>query len=136
MRSMPSRNEPKRDSGRALEWIDDILGNIAHIREFLRGVSAEQFERDAEKRYAVQYALMAISEAARRLPLEMQARHHAIPWRQVEDLRNKYTHEYHHVDATMVWKTATGRLSALRKAMSQERRKALMRPAGSRARPV
>jgi uncharacterized protein with HEPN domain len=119
-----------------LEWIDDILENIAHIRGFLRGVSAEQFERSAEKRYAVQYALMAISEAARRLPPAMQARHRAIPWRQVEDLRNRYTHEYHHVDAMMVWKTATGRLSALGKAMSQERRKAAARPAGTKARPV
>ena len=44
--------------------------------------------------------------------------------RQVEDLRNKYTHEYHHVDAMMVWKNATGRLSALGRAMSQERKKA------------
>jgi uncharacterized protein with HEPN domain len=133
---MPSRSEPKRDPRRALEWIDDILGNIAHIREFLRGVSPEQFERSAEKRYAVQYALMAISEAARRLPLQMQGRHRAIPWRQVEDLRNKYTHEYHHLDATMVWKTATGRLPALGKAMLQERKKAAMGPTGSRSRPV
>jgi uncharacterized protein with HEPN domain len=133
---MPSEHEPRRDPGRASEWIDDILKNIAHIREFLRGVSAEQFGRSAEKRYAVQYALMAISEAARRLPREMQARHRSIPWRQVEDLRNQYTHEYHHVDATMVWKTATGRLAALGKAMSQERRKAAIRPAGTRARPV
>ena len=133
---MPSERDPKRDPDRAPEWIDDILEYIAHIRGFLRGVSAEQFERSAEKRYAVQYALMAISEAARRLPLEMQARHRAIPWRQVEDLRNKYTHEYHHVDAMMVWKTATGRLSALGRAMSQERKKAAMRPTGSKSRPV
>ena len=66
----------------------------------------------------------------------MQARHPGIPWRQVEDLRNKYTHEYHHIDAMMVWKTATGRLPALSKAMTQERRKAALRPTGSRARPV
>lgn len=131
---MPSKSEPKRDPRRALEWIDDILDNIAHIRGFLRGVSPEQFERSAEKRYAVQYALMAISEAARRLPLEMQARHRAIPWRQVEDLRNQYTHEYHHVDARMVWKTATERLLELEKAMSQERKKSATRPAASRSR--
>lgn len=136
MRFMPSEREPKRDPARALEWVDDILENIAHIRGFLRGVSAEQFERSAEKRYAVQYALMAISEAARRLPLEMQARHRAIPWRQVEDLRNRYTHEYHHVDAMMVWKTATERLPALGNAMLQERKKLGTRRAGSSARSV
>ena len=117
-----------------MEWIDDIPDNIAHIRGFLRGVSAEQFERSAEKRYAVQYALLAISEAARRLPLEMQARHRAIPWRQGEDLRNKYTHEYHHIDAAMVWKTATERLSELGKAMAQERKKLARRPVASRSR--
>jgi uncharacterized protein with HEPN domain len=117
-----------------LEWVDDILDNIAHIRGFLRGVSPQQFERSAEKRYAVQYALMAISEAARRLPLDMQARHRAIPWRQVEDLRNRYTHEYHHVDAAMVWKTATERLSELGKAMAQERKKSATRAAASRSR--
>jgi uncharacterized protein with HEPN domain len=134
MPSTPSENRPKRDPGRALEWIDDILDNIVHIRGFLRGVSPQQFARSAEKRYAVQYALMAISEAARRLPLEMQARHRAIPWRQVEDLRNIYTHEYHHVDATMVWKTATERLPELGKAMSQERKKPANRAAAARSR--
>ncbi|MBI3370627.1 MAG: DUF86 domain-containing protein [Betaproteobacteria bacterium] len=136
MRSTPSEREPKRDPGRALEWIDDILKNIAHVRGFLRGVSVEQFRRSAEKRYAVQYALTAISAAARRLPLELQDRHSAIPWRQVEDLRNMYTHEYHHVDAMMVWKTATGRLAALGKAMTQERRMAATRPAGTKTGPV
>ena len=38
------------------------------------------------------------------------------------------------VDATMVWKTATERLSALQKAMSQERKKSPPRAAASGSR--
>lgn len=121
---MPSRSAGKkggeRDPARAAEWLRDILDNIGAIDGFLSGTTRERFLADAQKQYAVNYALICISEAARRLPLPLQGRHRDIPWRQVEDLRNVFTHEYHRLNAALVWDTAHTRLAGLAAAMRAE----------------
>lgn len=123
-RSMPSkRPRSPKDRSREREWIEDILRNIEAIEAFLHGVGEADFVANTEKQYAVDYALICISEAARRLSPELKRRHSAIPWRQVEDLRSAYTHEYHRLNAKLVWRTASEGLRALREAMRRERGK-------------
>lgn len=55
---------PFKDPQQSLE---DILENIARIERFVSGLDAEDFGKSEEKQFAVQYALLAISEAAHRL---------------------------------------------------------------------
>lgn len=118
---MPSKSRPPaKDKARRREWLEDILRNIEAIEGFLAEVREEEFLASTEKQYAVDYALICISEAARRLPPNVKRRHAEIPWRQVEDLRNAYTHEYHRVNAKLVWRTASGGLQALKAAVKQE----------------
>ncbi|MBI1778746.1 MAG: DUF86 domain-containing protein [Proteobacteria bacterium] len=114
---MPSRSAGE---GRAAAWIEDILDNIGLIEDFLAGITHAAYLSDKEKQYAVQFALLAISEAARRLPAGMKQCHPGIPWRQVEDLRNAYTHAYHRLNPEMVWRTARESLGPLKKAMRAE----------------
>jgi hypothetical protein len=55
---------PFKDPQQSLE---DILENIARIERFVDGIDRESFLKSEEKIFAVQYALLAISEAAHRL---------------------------------------------------------------------
>ncbi len=53
---MPSSNPAQR--------FEDILDNIARIERFTAGLHVESFIHDEEKLFAVQHALLIISEAA------------------------------------------------------------------------
>ena len=63
--------------------------------------------------YAVTRALEIISEAARRLPDELRARHPELPWRAIMGAGNVYRHNYDNVLETYVWQTLHDRLPEL-----------------------
>jgi uncharacterized protein with HEPN domain len=64
--------------------------------------------------HAVTRCLEIISEASKRLPQDVKARHPAIPWRQMADAGNKYRHEYEDVAQQVVWATVQDALPPLR----------------------
>jgi uncharacterized protein with HEPN domain len=49
------------------ECFGDILENIAHIEEFLQDMGPVELHKDQRTVFACQYALLIISEAAKRL---------------------------------------------------------------------
>jgi uncharacterized protein with HEPN domain len=49
--------------------------------------------------------LEIISEASRRLPDDLKARHPAIAWKQMAAAGNIYRHDYEDVAASYVWVT-------------------------------
>ncbi|WP_314949270.1 DUF86 domain-containing protein [Bradyrhizobium cosmicum] len=61
-----------------------------------------------------------ISEASRRLPEELKARHPAIAWRQMAAAGNVYRHNYEDVAAHIVWETVQQALPALRAVIEDE----------------
>ena len=113
---MPS--DPK--DGRATEWLHDVMEAIDSIKGFIAGLDFGQFLADTRTGYAVRYALLVISEASRRLPDALKARHPEIPWRNVADLGNVFRHEYHRVSDIAVWKTVTESLPALKTVIAAE----------------
>jgi uncharacterized protein with HEPN domain len=70
--------------------------------------------------YAVTRCLEIISEASRRLPDEVKARHPSIAWREMAAAGNIYRHEYEDVAARRVWRTLTVSLPLLRAAIERE----------------
>jgi uncharacterized protein with HEPN domain len=64
--------------------------------------------------------LEIISEASRRLPDEMKARHTGIAWKQMAGAGNVYRHDYEDVAAEFVWETVQRALPPLRTAVEQE----------------
>jgi uncharacterized protein with HEPN domain len=64
--------------------------------------------------------LAIIGEAASRLPEDVLQRHPDIPWKGVKGMRLWLDHEYHRVDAAVVWRTVSDRLPALRDAIEEE----------------
>ena len=75
----------------------DIRDNILVAREFVLGLDFKAFEQSKWHFYATTRALETMSEAARRLSLDLQARQPDLPWRSIMDAGNVYRHTYDHV---------------------------------------
>lgn len=65
-------------------------------------------------------ALEIVSEASRRLPIELFDRHPEIGWADVAAAGNVYRHEYEAVDEVLIWHTLRHDLAALRNVAEEE----------------
>jgi uncharacterized protein with HEPN domain len=78
-------------------WLDDIHHHIVLAQTFTLGMSYDALRNDLRTSYAVTRCLEIISEASRRLPDELKARHPSIQWRDMAAAGNIYRHEYEDV---------------------------------------
>jgi uncharacterized protein with HEPN domain len=83
----------------------DILHHIELAANFSAGFDRASFKHDTKTVYAVTRCLEIISEASRRLPEDLKARHPAIGWKQMAGAGNVYRHDYEDVAAEFVWET-------------------------------
>src|ERR1700733_2319289 len=113
-RSMPSEADAVRS------WLHDIRHHAAMAQSFVEGMSYETFRDDLRTIYAVPRCLEIISEASRRLPDELKARHPSIQWRDMAAAGNIYRHEYEDVAVRGVWDTLSLHLPPLRIVIEQE----------------
>jgi uncharacterized protein with HEPN domain len=72
----------------------DMLYHIELAESFSAGFDRASFKRDTKTVYAVTRCLEIISEASRRLPDEVKARHPAIGWKRMAGAGNVYRHDY------------------------------------------
>jgi uncharacterized protein with HEPN domain len=98
----------------------DILYHIDLATEFVAGFDRDTFKDDLRTVYAVTRCLEIISEASRRLPEELKARHPAIAWKQIAGAGNVYRHDYEDVAAQFVWDTVQRALPSLREVIEAE----------------
>jgi uncharacterized protein with HEPN domain len=92
----------------------DILHHIDLAAKFSAGFNRASFKLDIKTVYAVTRCLEIISEASRRLPDDVKARHPAIAWKQMAGAGNVYRHDYEDVAAEFVWETIERALPPLR----------------------
>lgn len=83
----------------------DIAHHIELATQFVSGLDCNAFKQDVRTLYAVIRCLEIISEASRRLPDNMKARHPTIAWKDVAGAGNIYRHDYEDVAAQQVWET-------------------------------
>jgi uncharacterized protein with HEPN domain len=98
----------------------DILHHIDLAAAFASGFTSATFKDDLRTVYAVTRCLEIISEASRRLPDEMKARHPGIAWKQMAGAGNVYRHDYEDVAAEFVWETVQRALPPLRAVLERE----------------
>jgi uncharacterized protein with HEPN domain len=98
----------------------DILHHIDLAANFSAGFDRASFTHDIKTVYAVTRCLEIISEASRRLPDDLKARHPAIGWKQMAGAGNVYRHDYEDVAAEFVWETVVRALPPLRTAIETE----------------
>lgn len=90
-----------------------MLGGIAKIERYTKGLSPTHFREDEKTIDAVVRNLIIIGEAARLVPDEIAERHPEIAWKKMRGLRNLAVHEYFGVDADILWETVQHELPPL-----------------------
>jgi len=98
--------------GTAVARLADIVEAIELIEDEVGGVSMAAFAGDKRKRWLVERGLEIISEASRRLPDELKARHPTVPWRKVAGIGNVLRHEYEHLAYDVLWRVVADELPA------------------------
>lgn len=94
-----------------------ILEAIEGIENARRGKTLDDFNGDWLLRHGVQRGVEIVSEAVRRIPLEMQERHSQIPWPQIMGTGNVLRHEYHRVSDVLIWNIVQVNLPPLKTAV-------------------
>lgn len=85
--------------------IEDMVEALERIRRYTNGLDANSFAEDERTVDAVVRNLEIIGEAASRTPAHIVERHPEVPWSHMAEMRNLLIHEYHSVDAGIVWNT-------------------------------
>ena len=120
MSVQPRRLMPSLPSSPAATALHDILHHIDLAAHFIAGFDRAAFIDGPRTVYAVTRCLEIISEASRRLPDDLKARHPSIAWRQMAGAGNVYRHDYEDVAAQYVWDTVQLGLPPLRAVIKQE----------------
>ena len=108
------------DSDALGRWLNDIQHHIGLAQTFVAGMDYEGLCSDLRTTYAVIRCLEIISEASRRLPDELKARHPSIAWRNMAGAGNVYRHDYEDVVVSFVWVVLQDHLPPLRIVVEQE----------------
>ena len=103
-----------------LTALRDILHHIELAERFVAGFDNKAFLADMRTIYAVTRCLEVISEASRRLPAALKARHPSIPWKNIVGAGNIYRHDYEDVVAQYIWNTVKLALPPLRVVIQDE----------------
>jgi uncharacterized protein with HEPN domain len=98
--------------------IRDAIDAIADHRQEARAVGLP--DSSAMLLDSVVRQLAIIGEAVSHLPADVLERHPEIPWKGIKGMRLWLDHEYHRVDAAVVWRTVTTRLPELRSTIETE----------------
>ena len=97
----------------------DILENIGHIEGFLKDMGPFEIHEDQKTIFACQYALLVISEAAKRLGPEGERLCPGMPWRDIRGIGNQLRHAYDNLNSMMIWKVYQDDLPVLKAAVTQ-----------------
>jgi uncharacterized protein with HEPN domain len=102
-----------------LDYLNDMLENIADIREFTADMTRESFSTDKKTVKAVVRSLEVIGEAANKLPEHVRDGYPGISWMEIIGMRNRLIHEYFGVDLDIVWQTIEEDLEPLEKTVKR-----------------
>ncbi len=97
------------------DYLNDIIESISDIREFTKGMTAEDFAKDRKTIKAVVRSFEIIGEAANKIPLHILANYPETPWPEIVGMRNRLIHEYFGIDLEIVWQTIEEDLIPLEK---------------------
>jgi uncharacterized protein with HEPN domain len=101
-------------------YVYEIKQCIDWIKEDTAGLTFETFRTSRQVVQLAERNLLVISEAARKLPDEVLARHPHIPWRQIKGIGNILRHDYADVMPTTLWAIVADDLDPLLTAVNAE----------------
>ena len=95
------------------EYLEDIIGAISKIQEFIGDMNFAAFSGDEKTSFAVIRALEIIGEASKHIPEDVRSSYSNLPWREMAGIRDKLIHDYFGVNLAVVWKTVKEDLPVL-----------------------
>lgn len=93
--------------------LDDMLEAIGKCMDYVGDMDEAAFAADPRSIDAVARNLEIIGEAANRMPQATREENPLIPWESIGEMRHVLIHEYHSVDAGILYRTVTGELPPL-----------------------
>jgi uncharacterized protein with HEPN domain len=93
--SLPSEHAARRFA--------DNIDNIERVEQFTAGMDLATFVSQGAVAYGVQYALLIISEAARKLGTHAERLAPDQPWADIRSIGNMLRHQYDDVDPEVIW---------------------------------
>ena len=84
-------------------YLEDILRAIEAIKDFIKGMSFNDFEADDKTSSAVIRKLEIIGEATKKIPTQIRDKYPNVPWKTMARLRDVLIHGYFGVDLNIVW---------------------------------
>jgi len=96
-----------------------MLAAAQKIREFIKGKSRNDFDRDDMLLFAIVHAIEIIGEAANHISDDFKSKHPEILWNRIITMRNRLTHGYFKIDLDIVWDTVTNDISVLIKQLEK-----------------
>lgn len=107
------------EQDRNYSFINDILSEINNIRDFIEGITEDEFLEDLKSKYAVAKSIENIGEATKSVPDTFKIENPEIPWAKMYGVRNRITHEYTNTDFKIVWHIATLELPKVEQLLEQ-----------------
>lgn len=98
---------------RDLLRLQDILHEIAGIRDVTRGIDFDRFDRSWAVLRAVQHGLLIIGEATKNVSADAKSEKPDIPWGRISALGNFLRHEYAAIDNRRLWDIVQNHLDPL-----------------------
>jgi uncharacterized protein with HEPN domain len=93
--SLPSEHPARRFA--------DNIDNIERVEQFTAGMDLATFVSQGAVAHGVQYALLIISEAARKLGTHAERLAPHQPWADIRSIGNMLRHQYDDVDPEVIW---------------------------------
>lgn len=94
-------------------YLKDILQAFFNARQFLEGLTYEEFIADRKTTSAVVRELEIVGEATKQLPKSIRKKYPQVPWSDMAGMRDKLIHFYFGVDLEIVWETVKVRVPNL-----------------------
>jgi uncharacterized protein with HEPN domain len=88
-------------------YLEHIREAIGLIVQYVGGRQRHDLDREPMLRQAIERNIEIISEASRRVPGGLKARHPEVPWRDIAAIGNILRHEYPGVNRDIIWRIAT-----------------------------
>jgi len=102
-----------RPEERDAAYLWDMLDAACTVRDFVAGVTVNQYMQDRKLQLAVERAVEIIGEAARRVSDGYKAEHPEIPWKGIIGQRHVLAHEYGEIKQERMWAVASSHIPSL-----------------------
>jgi len=99
---------------RELLFLEDIIGSIILIEEYINDISEDDFYKSTQLQDAVIRRIEIIGEATKKITEATKIKYPEIPWRKMAGMRDVLIHDYDGINLDIVWNTCKDKLPELK----------------------